>query len=142
MGGIAANDTYPAEFLYENVMIEANIIHTAQKTGVEKLLFLGSSCIYPKFAPRISARRRCRRCAGAPDAMLSGAGACQCRGRQGSDHPETGLPAPAINSWPLKQFECGEAVSSIPAKAVSTFEVSAKELNVGPSAVDEHEKVS
>lgn len=50
VGGILANDTYPAEFLYENLMIEANIIHTAHRIGVEKLLFLGSSCIYPKLA--------------------------------------------------------------------------------------------
>jgi GDP-L-fucose synthase len=52
VGGILANDTRPAEFLYENLMIEANIIHAAHRTGVEKLLFLGSSCIYPKFAPQ------------------------------------------------------------------------------------------
>ncbi|MEM1385390.1 MAG: GDP-L-fucose synthase [Pseudomonadota bacterium] len=50
VGGILANDSYPAEFLYQNLMIEANIIHTAHQVGVEKLLFLGSSCIYPKFA--------------------------------------------------------------------------------------------
>ena len=50
VGGIYANDTYPAEFLYENLMIASNIIHAAHKAGVEKLLFLGSSCIYPKFA--------------------------------------------------------------------------------------------
>jgi GDP-L-fucose synthase len=50
VGGIYANDTYPAEFLYENLMIVSNIIHAAHKVGVEKLLFLGSSCIYPKFA--------------------------------------------------------------------------------------------
>jgi GDP-L-fucose synthase len=52
VGGIAANDRSPAEFLYDNLMIEANLIHTAQRVGVEKLLFLGSSCIYPKFAPQ------------------------------------------------------------------------------------------
>jgi GDP-L-fucose synthase len=52
VGGILANDSYPAEFLYDNLMIEANLIHTAQRVGVEKLLFLGSSCIYPKFAPQ------------------------------------------------------------------------------------------
>jgi GDP-L-fucose synthase len=51
-GGILANDTYPAGFLYDNLMIEANIIHEAYRQGVEKLLFLGSSCIYPKFAPQ------------------------------------------------------------------------------------------
>lgn len=48
VGGIHANNEYPAEFIYENLMIEANIIHQAYKAGVEKLLFLGSSCIYPK----------------------------------------------------------------------------------------------
>jgi len=52
VGGILANDTRPATFLYENLMIEANIIHAAWQAGVEKLLFLGSSCIYPKFAPQ------------------------------------------------------------------------------------------
>lgn len=50
VGGIYANDAYPAEFLYDNLMIEANVIHAAHQFGVEKLLFLGSSCIYPKFA--------------------------------------------------------------------------------------------
>jgi GDP-L-fucose synthase len=50
VGGIAANVTRPAEFLYDNLMIEANIIHAAHEAGVEKLLFLGSSCIYPKLA--------------------------------------------------------------------------------------------
>lgn len=50
VGGIHANNTKPAEFIYENLMIESNIIHSAYKCGVKKLLFLGSSCIYPKFA--------------------------------------------------------------------------------------------
>ena len=52
VGGILANSTYPAEFIYENIMIEANVIHAAYTTGVEKLLFLGSSCIYPGLAPQ------------------------------------------------------------------------------------------
>lgn len=50
VGGIHANNTYPADFIYENLMIEANIIHAAHINGVQKLLFLGSSCIYPKLA--------------------------------------------------------------------------------------------
>ncbi len=50
VGGIHANNEYPAEFIYENLMIEANIIHAAHLAGVQKLLFLGSSCIYPKMA--------------------------------------------------------------------------------------------
>ncbi|AKB83324.1 GDP-L-fucose synthetase [Methanosarcina barkeri 3] len=52
VGGILANNTYPAEFIYENLMIEANIIHASYRNGVKKLLFLGSSCIYPKLAPQ------------------------------------------------------------------------------------------
>jgi GDP-L-fucose synthase len=52
VGGILANDSFPAQFLYDNLMIEANLIHSALETGVEKLLFLGSSCIYPKLAPQ------------------------------------------------------------------------------------------
>lgn len=52
VGGIVANNTYRAQFIYENLMIEANIIHAAYKNNVEKLIFLGSSCIYPKLAPQ------------------------------------------------------------------------------------------
>ena len=52
VGGIQANNTHPAEFIYDNVMIESNIIHAASSYGVKKLLFLGSSCIYPKMAPQ------------------------------------------------------------------------------------------
>lgn len=52
VGGILANSTYPADFIYQNIMIETNVIHAAYKSGVKKLLFLGSSCIYPKFAPQ------------------------------------------------------------------------------------------
>lgn len=52
VGGILANDTYPYDFLYENMLIEANIINAAFHQGVEKLLFLGSSCIYPRMAPQ------------------------------------------------------------------------------------------
>ena len=50
VGGIHANNTYPAEFIYQNLMMECNIVHAAHTAGVQKLLFLGSSCIYPKFA--------------------------------------------------------------------------------------------
>ncbi|WP_353484789.1 GDP-L-fucose synthase [Haliscomenobacter sp.] len=52
VGGIMANNTYRAEFLYENLMIQNNVIHSAWKNGVKKLQFLGSSCIYPKMAPQ------------------------------------------------------------------------------------------
>lgn len=50
VGGIHANNTFPAEFIYENLMVQSNVIHEAWLAGVKKLLFLGSSCIYPKFA--------------------------------------------------------------------------------------------
>jgi GDP-L-fucose synthase len=52
VGGILANNTYPAEFIYQNLMVEANVIHEAWQAGVKKLLFLGSSCIYPRLAPQ------------------------------------------------------------------------------------------
>src|SRR5688572_24471251 len=52
VGGIKANDTLPAEFLYDNLAIELAVIHSAYKAGVKKLLFLGSTCVYPKLAPQ------------------------------------------------------------------------------------------
>ena len=52
VGGIHANNTYPAEFIYGNLMVEANLIHEAYQAGIDRILFLGSSCIYPKLAPQ------------------------------------------------------------------------------------------
>jgi GDP-L-fucose synthase len=52
VGGIHANDRYPADFIYDNLMIEANVVDAAHRAGVDRLLFLGSSCIYPKLAPQ------------------------------------------------------------------------------------------
>ena len=52
VGGIHANNTYPAEFIYQNLMVQANVIDAAFRSGVQRLLFLGSSCIYPKLAPQ------------------------------------------------------------------------------------------
>ncbi len=62
VGGIHANNTYPADFIYDNLMIEANVIEAAFRHGVKKLLFLGSSCIYPRLAPQPMAE----------DALLTG----------------------------------------------------------------------
>jgi GDP-L-fucose synthase len=62
VGGIHANDTYPADFIYENLMVQANVIDAAHRNGVQKLLFLGSSCIYPRLAPQPMAE----------DALLTG----------------------------------------------------------------------
>jgi len=57
VGGIHANNSLPAEFIYHNLMIEANLIHAAHQTGIQKLLFLGSSCIYPREAPQPMAEK-------------------------------------------------------------------------------------
>ena len=62
VGGIHANNTYPADFIYDNLMLQANVIHAAHTHGVQKLLFLGSSCIYPRLAPQPMAE----------DALLTG----------------------------------------------------------------------
>ena len=62
VGGIHANNTYPAEFIYQNLMVQANVIDAAFRNGVQRLLFLGSSCIYPKLAPQPMAE----------DALLTG----------------------------------------------------------------------
>jgi GDP-L-fucose synthase len=58
VGGLYANDAFPADFLYDNLLIEANVIHVAYRMGVEKLLFFGSSCIYPREAPQADSRGR------------------------------------------------------------------------------------
>lgn len=52
VGGIHANNTYPADFIYQNMMMQANVVHAAHSNGVQKLMFLGSSCIYPRLAPQ------------------------------------------------------------------------------------------
>src|SRR6185369_5601515 len=52
VGGIVANNSYPAEFIYDNLMIQNNVIHSSYQNGVKKLLLLGSSCIYPRLAPQ------------------------------------------------------------------------------------------
>ena len=52
VGGILANSSFPADFLYDNLVIATNIVHAAHLAGVDRLVFLGSSCIYPKFAPQ------------------------------------------------------------------------------------------
>ncbi len=59
VGGIYANNTYPAEFIYDNLMVQANVIHAAFHNGVKKLLFLGSSCIYPPLRSSPCAKMPC-----------------------------------------------------------------------------------
>lgn len=59
VGGIIANSTYPADFIYDNLTIQTNVIQGAHKAGVDRLVFLGSSCIYPKFAEQPIKDRPC-----------------------------------------------------------------------------------
>ncbi len=89
VGGILANDQHPATFLYDNLMIEANAIHGCFKAGVEKLLFLGSSCIYPEIRTPADARRNAcwkasssRPISGMPIAKIVGIKLCQAYRRQ------------------------------------------------------------
>jgi len=65
VGGIHANNIYPADFIYQNLMIQANIIHAAHKNNIQKLIFLGSSCIYPKSAKQPMKEEAFNRCFGA-----------------------------------------------------------------------------
>jgi len=74
VGGILANDTRPAEFIYDNLAIETNVIEGARRVGVDKLMFLGSSCIYPRLAPQPMAE----------EALLTGR----------SSRPTSGTPSP------------------------------------------------
>lgn len=92
VGGIQANACYPADFLYDNLMIEANVIEAARRTGVARLLFLGSSCLYPRLAPQPLAEDALL--SGPPEptnqwyavAKIAGVKLCQaCRRQHGSD---------------------------------------------------------
>ncbi len=87
VGGIVANNTYPADFIYQNMMIESNIIHAAHQNDVNKLLFLGSSCIYPKLAKQPMAESE----------LL-----------QGTLEPTTAQNAPDVVVWgsgtPMREF--------------------------------------
>lgn len=88
VGGIGANSTYPAQFLYENLMIECNVIHAAYTYKVKKLLFLGSSCIYPKYAPQPMQERSLLRSALEPSnewyaiAKIAGLKLCESYNKQ------------------------------------------------------------
>ena len=98
VGGILANDTKPADFLYDNLLIAANVIQAAAANGVEKLLYLGSSCIYPKFAPQPIKE----------DALLSGkSGAHQRVVRHRQNRRAQTLPSVSATVW--LRFHLGDA---------------------------------
>ncbi|MEB4592640.1 GDP-L-fucose synthase [Candidatus Thiothrix sp. Deng01] len=98
VGGIHANNSYPADFIYENLMIESNIIHSAYKAGVKRLLFLGSSCIYPKFAKQPIAESELLQgaleCTNEPYAIakIAGIKLCESYNRQYGVHYRSVMP--------------------------------------------------
>ena len=105
VGGIFANSAYPADFIYDNLTIQTNVIHGAHKAGVDRLVFLGSSCIYPKFAPQPIKE----------DALMTGPleptnrMVRDCQNLR--DHDLPGLPP---STWPALHF--GHALQSLWAK--------------------------
>ncbi|MEH6584239.1 MAG: GDP-L-fucose synthase [Halioglobus sp.] len=110
VGGIHANDTYPADFIYDNLMVECNVIHQAWRNGVNKLLFLGSSCIYPRLAQQPIAETELLQGALEPTnepyalAKIAGIKLCESYNRQhGSDYRSvmpTNLYGPGDNFHP------------------------------------------
>jgi GDP-L-fucose synthase len=110
VGGIHANDTYPAEFIYENLMVECNVVHSAWKSGVQRLLFLGSSCIYPRLADQPMKEAELMQGALEPTnepyalAKIAGIKLCESYNRQyGTDYRSvmpTNLYGPADNYHP------------------------------------------
>lgn len=130
VGGIHANNTLPAEFLYNNLMIEANLVHAAHTVGVEKLLLLGSSCIYPRLSPQPIPEDALLTSALEPTnewyaiAKIAGVKLCQAYRRQyGSDFISampTNLFGPGDNYHPLN--------SHVPAALIRRFH-EAKEAN-------------
>jgi len=124
VGGILANDTYPAEFLYENLMIEANLIHAAHVTGVEKLLFLGSSCIYPKFAPQPIAETALLEGALEPTnewyaiAKIAGIKLCQSYYRQYNDNFISAMPTNLYGPGDNYDLQTSHVIPALIRKAV------------------------
>ncbi len=110
VGGIHANNTYPAQFIYDNLMVQANVVHEAWRNGVHKLLFLGSSCIYPRLAPQPIPEEALMRGALEPTneayamAKIAGIKLCESYNRQyGTDYRSvmpTNLYGPGDNYHP------------------------------------------
>ncbi len=99
VGGILANDTHPADFLYENLVISTNILHASVEQNVEKLLYLGSSCVYPKFAPQPILEESLLTGALEPTnegyalAKIAGLKLCEMYGRQYGKHFIAAMPS-------------------------------------------------
>ena len=136
VGGIAANQNFPADFIYDNLMIAANVIHSAHETGVRKLLFLGSSCIYPKDAPQPMREDMLLSGALEPSnapyalAKLAGIGLCQSYRRQ---HGQDFIAVMPCNLYgPGDQFDAAAShvISALMLKAHAAKMQKAKEWNV------------
>lgn len=123
VGGILANDTYPADFLYQNMIIAANVIHSAHEIGVEKLLFLGSSCIYPKFAEHPIREESLLTGALEPTnewyaiAKIAGVKLCQAYRRQHGDDFISAMPTNLYGPGDNFDLKCSHVIPALIRKA-------------------------
>ncbi|MFQ5958070.1 MAG: GDP-L-fucose synthase family protein [Alphaproteobacteria bacterium] len=136
VGGILANDSYPADFIYDNLMIEANIIHAAHTIGVNKLLLLGSSCIYPKLAPQPIPESALLTGPLEPTnewyalAKIAGIKLCQAYRRQHGRDFISAMPANVYGPGDNFDLETSHAVAALIAKAHAAKVAGARALEV------------
>jgi GDP-L-fucose synthase len=136
VGGILANSTYPADFLYDNLLIATNVIHGAHKAGVQKLLFLGSSCIYPRLAPQpmpedvlLSGPLEPTNEAYAI-AKITGIKMCEAYRRQYGDDFISAMPTNLFGPGDNFDIEAGHVVAGLMVKAHRAKEAGARTLEL------------
>ena len=136
VGGIVANDTYPADFLYDNLMIAANIIHACHAVGVEKLLFLGSSCIYPKFAEQPIVEDALLTCPLEPTnewyaiAKIAGIKLCQSYRRQHGDDFISAMPTNLYGPGDNYNLQTSHVIPALIRKAHEAKLAGAKSMEI------------
>jgi GDP-L-fucose synthase len=145
VGGILANDTRPADFLYDNLAIEANIIHGAWQTGVRKLMFLGSSCIYPRLAPQPMAENALLTGPLEPTnewyaiAKIAGIKLCQAYRRQHGADFISAMPTNLYGPGDNFDLQSSHVVPALIRKADEAKRAGAKELSVWGSGKPKRE---
>lgn len=136
VGGILANDTYPADFLYDNLMIETNLIEASFRIGVEKLLFLGSSCIYPKLAEQPIAEEALLTGPLEPTnewyavAKIAGIKLCQAYRRQHGVDYISAMPTNLYGPGDNYNFETSHVIPALIRKAHSSKETGAPAMTI------------
>jgi GDP-L-fucose synthase len=136
VGGILANNSYPAEFLYDNLMIAANVIHGAHLVGVQKLLFLGSSCIYPRLAPQPMQENALLSGSLEPTneayaiAKITGIKMCEHYRRQYGDDFISAMPTNLFGPGDNFDVEAGHVVAGLIVKAHKAKREGAKSLEL------------